>query len=283
MKILVVSNFSGPSCGVAEYGRMCVEALRRAGHAVLEWDGHYPAIYEKSYLPLDADTYDWIHVNWHPVTLNHYAPQHFPPRSPVSLFLHDLPPWSTCPLWDRAQVRFAAEPYPGTVHLPYPAVQVVDLPPPPASPPVIVGWTGIRGDGLEDLQAVARRRGWTLNTPVGWLGTHAEIRRLRHSTLNVLWYHHTGRGQSLALMTAAAARRPLLISASEMFRTAWDYPREVYRAGYDPAPSLLEPAIDAVLDDVWKGQARIPDRLVEELSWARAVARMEVAWSQSRS
>lgn len=278
MRILVVSNVSAPSCGVSEYGRMCVEALRTAGHTVTEWDGHYPAIYEKPYLPADAATYDWIHINWHPVTLNHYAPEHFPSGRPLSLFLHDLPPWSTCPLWDRAQVRFAAEDYPGTTLLRYPAVADIDLEAPARTSEVIVGWTGIRGDGRSELLSVARRRGWVVNVPIGWLGTRDEIQRLRHSTVNVLWYTATDRGQSLALMTAAAARRPLLINQSEMFKTARVYPNEVYRAGVDPAVPYLQQAIEAVLDHIWKGDAKIPGRLVEEQSWARAVAWMEAAW-----
>lgn len=278
MRILYISNVSGPTCGVAEYGRMHVEALRRyTPHGITEWDGYYPAIYERPYLPADAADYDWIHVNWHPVTLNHYAPEHFPPTVRLSLFLHDLPPWSTCPLWDRAQIRFAAEPYPGTFHLPYPAV--ADIPPePPPAGSVVIGWTGIRGDGRDELLEVATRRGWTVNLPERWLGTRDEIRRLQRSTINVLWYRHSGRGQSLALMTAAAARRPLLLSASEMFKTAWHYPEEVYRAGIDPAPPLLEPAIDAVLDDLWKGRARVPSCLVSDHAWRHTIRQLEDVW-----
>jgi hypothetical protein len=279
MQILVVSNVSGPWCGVAEWGRMLVEALRTAGHSVIEWDGHYPAIYEKPYLPPEAATVDHILVNWHPVTLNHYLPQHFPAHVPISLYVHDLPPWSTCPLWDRAQYRFAAAPYPGTTCVPYACVTDPDLAWPWLATPPLIGWTGVRGDGLAALTELATRRGWRLNISAEWLGTRDEITRLSRSTLNVLWYQASGRGQSLALRTAAAAGRPILVNDSTMFDCTRPYLAEFYRAGQPPTTApYLEPAIDAALHDIWFGAERCPDRFIDDHAWSSAIATLEAAW-----
>ena len=167
------------------------------------------------------------------------------------------------------------------MEIPYPVYDGpwTPAPVPPALPPTI-GWTGLRGDGISTIAKLCAHRGWHLNASTAeWRMTPDEITRLSASTLIVLWYFASGRGQSLALATACATRRPVLINDSRMFRAAWSYGDQIYRAGLDPAPPLLEPAIDAVLDAVYKQRAKVPSTIVDERSWARAIATMEATWT----
>jgi hypothetical protein len=282
VRVLFVSNISAPRCGVASFGATWVDECQRRGLAVTAWDGHYPAIYEHPHLPANAAEFDVIHVNWHPVTLNHYAPEHFPPGVPLSLYLHDIPPWSTCPLWERAQHRWAAEPCAGCEELRYPAIadaerfeaNVAEL-----AANRLLGWTGVRGDGLEALRAWADAHGWTVSaSPTEYFATQREeIHRLSQCTLNVLWYSASGRGKSLALMTAAAARRPILVNDSTMFDVLDRYPGAAYRWATDGQPYSLDTALartTAVIQDV----RYHPDLLADGESWSKAVPRLRATW-----
>jgi hypothetical protein len=183
MKILLVTNLSAPRCGIQNFGVQTATALRCAGAEVTEWDGCYSAIYEKPYLPEDADTYDVIHFNWHPVTINHFGPSHFPVGPLLSVYLNDLPPWSSCPVFDHAKVRFSAEDHPGCLTLPYPIADWIDdLPPAPDV--FTVGWSGVRGDGAELLQTVCAELGYATNAPDGvWRSFEDEVRRQARSTV----------------------------------------------------------------------------------------------------
>jgi len=269
MKIALVSNFQTAVCGVASFGRDWLAALERAGHQVTPvwWNEPIP----------DCDL---VCVNWHPGT---QGPRSVRIEQPYVVYLHDLPPYSYCDLQD-AVCYFTSEPYTGgeysrTVEVPYPVWD--GFVPQIFGGPVSLGWTGIRGDGREQLQKLCAKRGWAFNGSDGWLDTPEEVARLASSTLIVLWYHASDRGQSLSLATACATRRPVLVNGSKMFKLAAAYPDEIYRAGWDPAVPLLEPAIDAVLDERVKGRLKYPSRIREEHSWAAAIARMEAAWTPS--
>lgn len=285
MKILFINNSSTEKCGVRTYGEQMIAALRRAGDDVTEWDGTYSAIYErKTYLPADVGAFDLVHFNWDPQAINHYLPEHFAGAPPLSLFLHDVPPNSTCPVHDIAKWRFGFEPYKD--------VDVIDEPIPPTPSgldpvraDVTIGISGIRVDaGILKVAEICSDRGYTLATSAGhdgsrWLSTNDEIRRLARNTLNICWYHTSGRGKSMAAAFCCAARRPLICSNSTMFSALWPYEEEIYF----PAPGadwgLALPAlVDEVLRDLENDDALIPDRVCHELGWDHLIQRFRMRW-----
>lgn len=300
MRILFINNASTERCGVRAFGEQWVKALERAGDQVVVWDGTYSNVKANGYLPPNAQTFDLIHLNWDPQAINHYLPEHFfssgSHNRPLSLFLHDVPPNSTCPVYDVARWRFAHEPY-GTIDvLPHgvpPSPNPLDA---PSHMGVTVGVTGIRDDeGFAAVRTLCIQRGWTLNAPSWksggrWLSTAEEIRRLSRSTVNVCWYHTSGRGKSMAAMFCAAARRPLILSGSTMFSACWPYEDEIYFPAdfSDEAAhrlswtTELEDLIDEVLDDLDEGEAMMPDRICDELSWDRVINRVRQAWAGVR-
>jgi hypothetical protein len=179
-----------------------------------------------------------IHLNWHPIALNTYTPAHFPwPKGTgplVSVYLNDVPPWSGCPVADRAECLVAPEAYEGGPdHLMvYPIPDwVTDLPEP--NPEFTVGLSGVRGDGHPEVRGVCETHGWTINaTPEGpWATPEEEIRRLARSTVNVCWYHQQ-RGIAGTPSVMLGSRRPLLLNDSQMFRPWWagSYAKELYLA-----------------------------------------------------
>jgi hypothetical protein len=284
MRVLLVTNLSARRCGIQNFGVQTATALRLAGAEVTEWDGCYSAIYEKPYLPLDAADYDVIHFNWHPVTINHYGPNHFPKGPVLSLYLNDLPPWSSCPVFDRADVRFSAEDHPSCVTLPYPIADwVTDLPDPPKE--FTVGWSGVRGDGAELLHKVCANLNAATNPPDGlWRSFDDEVRRQARSTVNVLWYHEQ-RGISGGASQAAVAHRALLLNDSRMFAHFWPYEKELY---FCRRPCNLNPAshLTNMLKLIWvdwiNGALQYPTTLLTDLSWSRAATRMLEIWEERR-
>jgi hypothetical protein len=290
VKILHISNHSVDRCGVALFGRQCSAALRAEGAEVVDWDGYYPTIYAKerrhepSYLPPDVSTYDVVHLNWQPGTLNHYHPALFPrfqwPTSvpgwtgPIySIFLHDLPPWSTCLVEDRMHVKFALEPYEGAVVIPPPAPDYV--PSSPVATKITIGRTNIRDAGRSELAEICAHQGWILNdsNPDHWLSEAGEVERLARSWVNVVWYaEHRSRGS--AAMVAAAARRPLLLSESERFAHLWPYANEFY---VTPVWNL-EGRLLAIVTAVSEGVAKVPVEIPIVFGWRRAARRMIAAW-----
>jgi hypothetical protein len=287
MRILHISNHSVDRCGVALFGRQCSAALRAEGAEVVDWDGYYPTIYAKeqqqapSYLPADVSTYDVVHLNWQPGTLNHYYPALFPPAQlprrtvPIySVFLHDLPPWSSCLFEGQMHVKFTLEPYDaGTVEIPPPAPDYV--PSSPVAPTVTIGRTNIRDAGRSELTEICARQGWILNDsdPDHWLPEAEEVERLARSWVNVVWYaEHRSRGS--AAMVAAAARRPLLLSESERFAHLRPYANELY---ITPVWNL-EGRLLAIVSAVESGVAKVPMEIPIVFGWRRAARRMIAAW-----
>ena len=147
----------------------------------------------------------------------------------------------------------------------------------PTPPPelITIGWTGLRGDGRDRLQEICQRRGWIFNGSTAWLDTPEEVIRLSRSTLIVLWYFASDRGQSLALSTACAAGRPILINRSKMFGMADELDGwQVWRARPDED---LESAILRTFNPrLWVR----PTQLATVFSWPRALQRMEASWRQ---
>lgn len=295
MRILFITNRSMERCGVRVFGDLMIAALERAGLDVDVWDGCYSTVVEHGYLPRDLYRYDLVHLNWDPQAINHYLPCHFAGAPPLSLFLHDVPPNSTCPVFDQARWRFGFEPWQG--------VDVFEEPVPPTPPllpspydvpdgPIVIGATGIRDDpGMHAIEAVCRHNGWVFNGPVwrtsagvgaapaNWLSTDDEIRRLAQSTVNVCWYHTSGRGKSMAAMFCCAAKRPLILSGSSMFSALWPYPHEVY-SYRDFEQATLEAGLQAVVRQVQAGTALRPDTVCWRLGWDRQIRQILRAWEE---
>lgn len=267
MKIALISNWQTRECGVANFGRDWAAALERAGYEVVRL--HYGD-------KVTSSGATFALYNWHPATTPKVVT---PPSRPYGVYLHDIPPHSTCSLVDNAVAVWAAEPAEGTTCIRYPIYDGPLTLPPPASP-ITIGWTGLRGDGRDGIQRLCERRGWQFNGSTRWLDTPEEIQRLAASTLIVLWYFASGRGQSLALSTACATGRPILINDSLMFGMARDYPQEFHRAGHDPGVPFLEQAIEAVLSRVYTERAKVPQQVLTTHSWAAAIRQMEAAWTR---
>lgn len=283
MKVLLVTNTSSLRCGVQLYGEQWRAALLRLGCEVDLWDGTYPAVRALGYLPADVDRYDIVHVNWDPQTINHYLPQHVADVADrLSLFLHDVPPHSTCPIQAAARWVWAFEPGAGITVLPH------AVPPTPAHCPrpeigmTTIGVSGVRDDpGAAEVRDLCRRHGWNFNAPRwwdgrdGWLSTEEEIRRLAASSVNVCWYHTTGRGKSMAALFCVAARRPLVLSPSSMFTTLDPYgPADaIYRAR-----SWTQVELELLVELALTGYDYISPRPAQDLSWARVLAPVLHAW-----
>lgn len=297
LRVLLVGDFTRQPCGIRNFLDQTFAALRR--HPDVEvsiWDGHYPTVYarreagEPAYLPADAAGYDVIHVNWHPIAFNTYTPAHFPAprlvtsggytktfwRPILSVYLHDIPPWSGCPFHDRADVRFAAEPSPDCIELPYPCADWIDLP--PVDRGFIVGCSTVRGDGVSTVRQLCAREGWEFRVPdpaSGWLTYAEDVQRLARNTVNVLWYGEA-RGKSGGVSQAISARRPVVCSGSQMFSHVWDYRDEIYFS------NDLEEALWQVHAEWEQGTLRRPLRAAVEMSWSRATAAMVAAWEEAR-
>ncbi len=287
MRILHISNVSAKRCGTQNHAQQGSTALRRAGHDVTDWDGHYPVIYEKlqrdvpAYLPSDANDYDVVHLNWHPASINHYVTEHFAGLThPVlSVRLTDLPPWSGCPCLEAFTVRITAEPHElSTLVVPNPVVDWVDDLPPP-NKAFTVGVTGVRKDGYAAVAYACSQHGWKFNAsdPETWLSIEDEIRRLARSTVNVCWYRGV-RGVAGAPSTCLASKRPLIINGSAMLRHLQKYRSVLLDYSALPDNSL------SILRDLWAvGRSHeAPLDAYEDLSWTTAAARMVEHWKEAR-
>lgn len=284
MRVLFVAPFGAPRCGEAEYARIWARELEKIGVDITRWDGYWPSVYARGhqYLPDDANAYNLIHVSWGPANMGHYLPQRFPSNVPLSIFLADVQ--STTLLHARADLVFAVEPAWRAIPWnhpipPYegPFVDRVGLP-----EEIVIGVSGIRDDkGHKEVIDLAAKRGWTVNAPLhwsrdAWLSTEEEILRLTQSTLNVCWYHSTGRGTSMASTFCLAARRPLLVSGSTMFDFLRPWEGEIYWPGTPPAS--LEECIERVLADIGARRERWADKVLDELGWARQARRVKEMW-----
>ncbi len=293
MRILFVSH-TRERCGIAEYGRLHVQALRANQVDVVEWAADYPI-----YLPPDAEEYDVIHLNWHPVTINHILPEHLPKRPKISCFFHESAPvWETHGypvLWEGVEFRWTSEPMVGGTYfqVPCPDVDIEDPPTEafnlgPALGEVILGTSGIRGEGLDRIIPACERRGWShrgSNSKV-WLPMPEEVKRLSSCTINIAHYHSGYTGQSMAVMTLVAARRPVLINSNRMLRTIKMFSHPIpdpYRIdGTIPAQVYciedVEEGIDTILEDMSEGVARRPTWLAHIYRWSFRVRLMIERW-----
>jgi hypothetical protein len=288
MRVLMLANLSPLRCGEKEYALIWAGELRKLGVEITLWNGGHPAS-----LPEDAASYDLIHVNWGPAQMGHWGEGMIPEGVPLSIFLHDVPPNSTCLLAPRAQLLMSYEPMEGSVVLDHAVPSYVPSAKP--SEEITVGVTGIRGDGGHEIvRDTCARLGWGYSAPAWWeergnasveqgrwLSTEEEIERLARSTINVCWYHTSGRGKSMGAMFCLAARRPLILSQSTMFSHLHPYKDEIMiveDSHYDLA-GKLEPALEMMLEKMGMGfYGGYGDRAREELSWGRLAEKIKELW-----
>lgn len=295
MRVLHVSNHATLRCGVAEFGRQLSAAVRAAGHDVTDFEGSYPECARRGYFPEDWYTYDVVHLNWQPNTLNHYQPevlQQYAEKVPwqvdeygawpaLSVFLHDLPPWSVCALAQLPNpIRSALEPYEDYIVIPPPC-----LPPRPALPlferPTI-GMTGIINPHVEVVRGICERHGWDLGlSSPEWVSNDEEIARLQRCWVNVVWYDYD-RSRSSSASIVATAQRPTVLSYCTRFDHFLPWEGEFYWA--DPShPERLEHLLTRLVEHTRRGDhMTFPEASVNALQWPRLIRPLLHAWEGRR-
>lgn len=262
MRIGLVSNHGQIGCGVAEFGRQFRVALHRAGHDVFlaQWDDPVLAVCQKVIVNFDSGT----------------LPLDKPLPKGCTAFVHHgyrgIPE-------GLSSVKAILSPVRGLLsdshYFPYP------IPTPAADRPVqakSVGVTTIRGEGVDYLTAAAGRRGWTVHLPDRWRGTAEEVERLAGYACVGLWYTDSP-GRSLALATAIAAQRPILLSHhSRMFEYA-EGSEELYWTPYtNQDVEIIAQGLDRIAADLKAGTERRPRELASRWSWPKAIKALEAVW-----
>lgn len=263
MKIAFVSNWRQVGCGVSNWGDDFAAALETAGHQVIYCGWHHQP-------SCDVRLY-----NWDSGTL----PKDQPITPGSTVFVHhwyrgqpealDTAALVLTPMKDQATgLNRHYFPYP------VPATRCTQL-----LKPGTIGTTTIRGEGVDYLQAAAARRGLVVCPPDRWRPTSQEVARLAGYEFLALWYADSP-GRSLALATALAAQRPLLLSTgSQMFEYAYTYSgaEEIYWAPYTREPEELVLSFDRIRADLKAGLALIPRQLAG-WSWPVAIKVLEDLW-----
>jgi hypothetical protein len=257
MIVGLVSNWGQQICGVAQFGRNWETALQHMGHAVvrLEWGQ-----WDFSRGP--------ICINWDSGTLPHEA---VPPGSLV--YVHH---------WYRGEPRgldqaIVCSPvdHPNVYHLPYPVPPLAQY---TFIRPKTLGVTTLRKQGLDYLFEAGAIAGWTIEEPHGWKETDDEVERLSHCHAVALWYSDSP-GRSLALATALAARRPLILSrCPRMFAYAFEDPA-IYWADFAYSPHPIVPLLRQI--EAEGSFVRRPYELAVRWTWPDFIHRLEVLWSRS--
>lgn len=285
MKILVIGNFSDVNCGFMNFSNQTVLALDEAGHTVAMFDGTYSQVYARhqrgvdGFLPPTAADFDVIHVIWHPATLNHYSGAKWPAGPVLSVWNGCPAAW--CPFTDAMDIRWG-------VLGREPEHHQIFYPIPDWSEPLryletlwfTVGYSGVRGDGLEALKAVCEKNDWAMNfSKKGkWYSIEDEINRLAASTVNVGWYGAEHDDRSGSAMMCLASHRPFLCNFVPMFAHVIPYAeqQEIY-CGVD-----LEESLQAVRTDWVNGRLRYPKQILQDYSWSRACHILEAGWQEVR-
>lgn len=245
---------------MGNWGRDLRHALHRAGHDVFQarWNDPTLVVCEK------------VIVNWDSGTL----PMDMPTPPGAVVFVHHT--YRGIPNLDRPKavlspVRGAGE---GWTYFPYPVPEVAGE---RAFQSRTVGCTTLRREGLDYLQQAAERTGWTVHPPDQWRDTPQEVDRLAGYAALALWYTDSP-GRSLALATAIAAQRPLILSyPSRMFEYA-EGSEEIYWVRYSNQDlSELEATFRQVDADLEAGTAKIPRGLLA-WDWSRAIRTLEGLW-----
>lgn len=277
MRVLFCTN-STQKCGIANFGRLHYDSLIAADVDVTLWHADYP-----KYLPEDANEYDIVHINSHPLVLNHIQPQHLPNKPKISYLFHEVPNhwWEANEfpdVWHRADIRLTEEPIPGwegdgkTFYWQMPVPDYIPIG--GVSPltgaitdDVLIGQTGIRGEGLDRLIPACRKNGWRLSKSGdwGWLSMEHELERLARCHLVASHMHSSYSGQSSSVLTAIASRRPVLLNSSRLLHQIWKcdqaLAQELYRI------EDIEEGVNAIISDIRAGVEKRPYQLAEKYSW----------------
>lgn len=299
MKILLVSNHATERCGVAAYGRHLFNAVQDTGIHVAPWHSTPEAP-----LPDKAAEFELIHVNWHAATVGHLKVGDFPAESKLSVFIHE--PASVCNLVEKADLVISTEPIANLGQgfqrfglFPNPCLDYT-----PRSEwdglEVTLGFSGIRRDGLDRIEGAIERQklelvdqdgppgldevnphAWRLcasaKDPDGWLSDEAELERLAACAMSVFHYHSGNSGQSYAVMTGVAARRPLLVNRNRMLEHIWGEPgieEEVY------VVDDVAEGIHQVVKDLREGREKRPFELAKRRSWSVAIEKLVGWWGE---
>lgn len=292
MRILYVTNAMPPQgCGVASFGKQQIEALRKAGCDVTEWTSWPPV-----YLPDNASEFDIIHLNWMPLTLGHIQAQHLPKGPLLSGHIHEYSSsWEKehPPIFDCLQVKFSSEPVPFDPNVIWWQIPVPDYV--PQSYPhesfdpqrgvwnVLVGHTGLRGDGLDRIGPACEKNGWQLSTSKDagkWLPLEEEIERLAKCHVVVVQNHGGYSGQASAVSTAIASRRPVVINSGRMLSCIKRINEEEYGGGEIYCIEDAEEAVRTVLEEIREGREKRPFRLAEDYSWTNQTKKLIKEWEK---
>jgi hypothetical protein len=292
LKICVITNFSSPRCGIANFGHQTATALAHAGHAVTAFDGTYATIYARQqaaladcFFPDDLETYDVVHLIWHAITLNHYTGADWARLAAaraVKSFWDCGPSDAYCPFDAHFPVKWMLYPRDGYHVMDYPAPDwVTDLP--PVDEGFVVGASSVRGDGIDELRAVCDAADWPLTLPVPgrWLSIEDEIRRLARATVNVCWYNRnqTWKDRASAPSMLLASGRPLLINEAELLAHLWGRADLYHGSILVPDGTRgLGPALRAIEVDWRHDRLRVPTTTARDLRWTTAAARMTAVW-----
>lgn len=282
LRVLYVTNPMPPTgCGVAGFGLQQAAALRAAGLEVTVWEAGYP-----TYLPMDANTYDVVHVNFHPGPLGHIQGQHLPDHTLNSLHNHEFDPeWangSLAPdLWTSPQVdlRQCSDERSGPLYWPIPIPDYRPISISMLDRPITIGYTGLRGDGLDWLIPICEKNGWRLSRSEGWRSLEEEVDRLAKCHLNVVHSHSGFSGSSSAVTTAVAARRPVLINSNRMLKGIWDLDQALGKELY--LDDDLERGVRGILDSILaEAPVKRPLRLAEAYSWRKQAQKLADVWKE---
>lgn len=304
MRILFVGNNKTERCGVAEFGRHAVAALRKLGHEVRDWD--WKTDFGPSYTH-DAHhgQYDVVFVNWHAGTLGW---QEFDVGARgcrrhggvVSAYLHESSPaWNMPehrpPLLDQVDVAFVD--HPKVAGASYFRTPVWDVQPVKdnVAGHVCIGTSGIRREGVAAVSIACQKWCWLENHSHGeWLSDQDEVTRLAGSWINVAHYGAGFGGQASAMGALIAAGQPILINSNRMLETWQQFSKmlanvEQLPGGFQLASGIeaqlyldddLEHGLLTILADIRDGVARRPTWLKEAFSWPRQAERMVQEWGR---
>lgn len=266
-------------CGVAEYGRLLAHHLGRRGHQIVGISD-LPS-------PIGYSGTDVLLLNWHGGLHGHLREEHLPPDIPVVLYVHESFPCDNrrnTPIWDFVDLVVAPEKVEPEGHdrtevVPMACPEIDPHTEPPTVGPLRVGATGLRQEGSEPVKRLCEAHGWEFHTAGGsyegkWESNNTVVNQLAQNHVNVFHYGNAYGGQSMAVMYAVAARRPILLSNCRQFASLRPYDGKGIRFY----------STEAELEDILRVRShtlhaqhlwRKPKQCYEERNWGTAAWKWE--------